>query len=187
MRQLLALLALVAIAGCTGSVTASPSFAPSSAPSQSSSAPSVAATATAEPSPSPTLRPGTCLIVPQQYCGTAAIVMLNFSSKPVAGAPQLAYVGLTLPAGTPIFAPDRGTLRRGGIQPAFDAAGHEHDLPMRGLAIGAAASPSALWTLVVSPTYTTFPDSQVSAGEVVATASADQLVGHTTCFSHSQM
>lgn len=135
------------------------------------------AASAAEPSPSRPPEPGTCLIVPEQYCGTAAIIKLNFQSKPVAGEPQLVYVGLTLPAGTPIFAPDSGTLRTGAIQPAFDAAGHEHDLPMRVVSVGLTSSPSAMWTVVVSPVYMKSPDVQVAKGATIATASANLFVG----------
>ena len=177
MRQPLALLVLVAVAGCSGSASAAPSFAPSGAPSLTTSTASAAATATAESSPRPTPGPGRCLIVPEQYCGNAATFTLNFQSKPSAGQPRLAYVGLTLPAGTPIFAPDSGTLRTGGIQPAFDAAGREHDLPMRLVTVGSTSSPSAMWTFVVSPVYTKSPDVPVAKGATVATASADPLVG----------
>lgn len=138
---------------------------------------SAPAPASEEPSPPRTVAPGMCLVVPEQYCGTAAIVALNFQSKPAAGQPRLAYVGLTLPTGTPIFAPDSGTLRTGGIQPAFDAAGHEHDLPMRLVTVGSTTSPSAMWTFVVSPVYTKSPDVPVEKGATVATASADPTVG----------
>lgn len=72
--------------------------------------------------------------------------------------------------GTPIFAPEGGDFHVGALQPIYDAAGYEIDLPQRGLTVGPTSSPTALWELVVSPIFAALPDVQVTSGAIIATA-----------------
>jgi hypothetical protein len=134
-----------------------------------------AATATAEPTPSVTPTPGTCLVVPEEYCGKAVIVVLGFTTA--ANAATLTWVGLSVPAGTPIFAPASGTMSERAKEPMHDAAGPEIDLPLRGILVGPTSSPTAAWTLVVSPVFAPLADTDVKEGAIVATASDAPIVG----------
>ena len=120
----------------------------------------------------PTLapEPGTCLIVPQEYCDTAAVVTLNYAQPSAKQAFKMDWVGLTVPPGTPIFAPEGGNFSVVALQPIYESAGYEIDLPLRGILVGPTSSPTALWILVVSPIFTALPDVQVTSGEIIATA-----------------
>lgn len=177
MRQLLVLLVLVAVAACSGSATASPSIAPFGAALVAPSAATPTATPAAASSPSPALGPGTCLIVPQEYCDTAAVVTLNYTQPSARQAFEMDWVGLTVPAGTPIFAPAGGNSDMGALQPTYDAVGREIDLPLRGFPVGPTSSPTAVWILAVSRDLTSLPQFQVTSGAIIATASAAPLVG----------
>ena len=168
MRHLPVLLVLVAVAGCSGSATGLPSIAPSSAPLVTPNA--ATPTATPAAASSPASGPGTCLIVPQAYCDTAAVVTLNYAQPSAKQAFKMDWVGLTVPPGTPIFAPEGGDFHVGALQPIYDAAGYEIDLAQRGISVGPTSSPTVLWKIVVSPIFAALPEVQVTSGEIIATA-----------------
>ena len=152
-------------------VSASPAIAASVAPSPAAAAP----TGTAQPSPAVTSTPGKCLVVAAEYCGSAAMITLvgGQGENPA----TFTYVGLAVPAGSPIFAPASGTMSERAKQPTYDATGHEVDLPLLVIQAGPAAAPSAIWTLIVSRTLVQIAGTKVKEGAIVATASAAPVVG----------
>ncbi len=162
----------LAVAACSATVS-SPQVLPSALASAGG-----AATVSPSPPPSPSASPvvpGRCLVVEERYCDSATIVTLTAAPGAASG---MAYAALTLPAGTPIFAPATGTTTDGAIQPVYGSAGQAVDLPLAGIqVVSAAGTVTAVWTLIVSGGLAPPAGSHVEQGDVIGTAPSTQLLG----------